>query len=252
MSRERGRFLIGTSGFHYDHWRGVFYPPRLPKEAWFGHYARRFETVEINNTFYGLPEPETVDAWRERAPEGFVYAVKFSRYGSHMKKLKAPEETIPNFLSRLRRLQDHLGPILVQLPPRWRADPERLDAFLACAPEEERWALEFRDPSWLADEVFDVLESRGAALCVHDMLPDHPRRPTADFIYLRFHGPGEERYQGSYPHQALTAEARRIADELDEGLDVYAYFNNDPGGRAVDNARDLRRYVRRALKRGNG
>jgi len=252
MSRKRGRCRVGTSGFHYDHWRGVFYPPRLSTGEWFGHYARHFDTVEINNTFYGLPEPETVDGWRERAPEGFVYSVKFSRYGSHMKKLGSPGKTIPNFISRVSRLRDHLGPVLVQLPPRWGADPERLDAFLARAPDEERWALEFRDPSWLVDEVFDVLESRGAALCVHDMLPDHPRRITADFVYLRFHGPGEERYRGSYPHQALTAEARRIAGELERGLDVYAYFNNDPAGHAVTNARDLRRYVRRALDRDRG
>lgn len=250
MSQERGRFRVGTSGFHYDHWRGVFYPPRLPAGEWLDHYARRFDTVEINSTFYGLPEPETVDGWRERAPDGFVYAVKFSRYGSHMKKLKNPEETIPNFLSAVDRLRDHLGPVLVQLPPRWHADPDRLDAFMARAPARVRWAVEFRDPDWLVDEVFDVLSSRGAALCVHDMLPDHPRRATADFVYLRFHGPGEERYRGSYPHQALTAEARRIVGDLERGLDVYAYFNNDPGGHAVSNAADLRRYVRRALERG--
>jgi len=243
MSRaRRGVLRVGTSGYQYDHWVGVFYPPDLPRSRWFEHYAQRFDTVEINNTFYGLPGEDTFDSWRRRAPEGFCYALKFSRYGSHIKRLRDPADTIGVFLERARRLGDGLGPILVQLPPRWRADPERLDAFLEAAPPEHRWAVEFRDADWLREPVLKVLRKHGAALVVHDMIEKHPQAVTADWVYLRFHGP-EERYRGDYPHQALAAWARRIEEYLSVGLDVYAYFNNDWGGHAAFDAADLRRYV---------
>ncbi len=235
-----GTLHLGTSGYQYDHWRGVFYPEDLPKDEWFGRYAERFDSVEINNTFYQLPEAETFDDWRERAPEGFCYAVKFSRYGSHMKKLKDPEGTIGTFLERAERLEDRLGPILVQLPPHWGADPERLAAFLDAAPSAHRWAVEVRDPSWLCAAVFDVLRDHGAALCLHDMIDDHPRELTADWLYLRYHG---EDYAGGYSPQRLSAEADRIAAWLDDGLDVFAYFNNDLGGHAVEDAGNLARYL---------
>lgn len=235
-----GRFRVGTSGYHYDHWEGIFYPKGLPRSDWFDHYARRFDTVEINNTFYRLPGAETFDGWRERAPGGFLYALKFSRYGTHLKHLKDADEVIGNFLAAARRLEDRLGPILVQLPPRWGADPGRLADFLAAAPDDLRWAVEFRDPSWLREDVYGVLRDAGAALCVHDLVEDHPRELTAGWSYLRYHG---RRYAGSYSHQKLTAEADRIADRLAGGRDVYAYFNNDAGGHAVTDARDLRRYV---------
>ncbi len=237
---QRGTFRLGTSGYKYDHWRGVLYPEDLPKDEWFGCYAKRFESVEINNTFYHLPEAETFDEWRERAPQGFCYALKFSRYGSHMKKLKDPEGTIGAFLERAERLRDRLGPILVQLPPHWGADPERLAASLDVAPARHRWAVEVRDPSWLGSEVFDVLRDHGAALCIHDLIDDHPRERTADWLYLRYHG---EDYGGSYSPQKLSAEADRIAGWLGDGRDVYAYFNNDLGGHAVENASDLALFV---------
>lgn len=240
--------LVGTSGFHYDHWQGVLYPEELPKRAWFAHYAERFATVEINNTFYNLPAPERFERWREEAPPGFTYALKYSRYGSHMKRLKDPEGPLGTFLERAERLGDRLGPILVQLPPKWRADPERLQGFLRAAPSRHRWAIEVRDARWLAEEVYAVLEAHGAALVVHDLLEDHPRRRTADWLYLRFHG--RRRYRGSYAHQALTAEARRIASDLGAGRDVYAYFNNDERGYAVTNALQLRRFVANARRRG--
>lgn len=234
------RFRVGTSGYHYDHWRGVLYPEEVPKDQWFGRYAGRFDTVEVNNTFYRLPDPSTVDGWRERAPDGFLYAVKFSRYGTHMKYLSDPEEVIPNFLEPVGRLRDRLGPILVQLPPRWGPDPGRLEGFLRMAPDDLRWTVEVRNRAWLREDVYAVLRDAGAALCVHDMIDDHPRVVTADWTYLRYHGDG---YAGAYSHQKLTAEADRIADRLAEGLDVYAYFNNDLEGHAVSDADDLRRYV---------
>ncbi len=236
---------IGTSGYQYDHWRGVFYPEGLPKREWFGHYAGTFDAVEINNTFYQLPSEETFRSWRAAAPRSFLFILKFSRYGTHMKKLKDPAGSIGAFLDRARLLGDHLGPVLVQLPPNWRADPERLDAFLSEAPNEHRWAVELRDPSWLVDEVYDVLRHHNAALVVHDMMEDHPRTVTADWVYLRFHGPGEADYEGSYSPQALSGAARRMRGHMERGRDAFAFFNNDQHGHAVRNARDLKRYLRR-------
>lgn len=244
-----GRFRVGTSGYHYEHWRGVLYPEDAPADEWFAHYARAFDTVELNATFYRLPDAGTVDTWRESAPEGFLYAVKFSRYGTHMKHLKDPADVIRNFLEVVRRLEDRLGPVLVQLPPRWGADPGRLAAFLDAAPDDLRWAVEVRDPDWLRREVYAVLREAGAALCIHDMIEDHPRELTADWTYLRYHG---DAYAGGYSHQKLTAEAERVAGRLAEGLDVYAYFNNDVGGHAVSDAADLRRYVASRCGRGEG
>ena len=243
MPRGMGRCRVGTSGYQYDHWRGRFYPAGLAKREWFAWYAERFDSVEINNTFYRLPEASTFDAWRKAAPGGFCFALKFSRYGSHLKKLKDPRRSLGTFLRRARRLGNRLGPILVQLPPHWGPDAERLARFLAVASGRERWAVEFREPAWLCETIYDVLRDHGAALCVHDLLESHPREVTAPWVYLRFHG---VHYGGSYSRQRLAAEARRIADHRRSGLDVYAYFNNDRGGHAVRNAADLRRYVEKA------
>jgi uncharacterized protein YecE (DUF72 family) len=242
VGRRQGELRVGTSGYQYRHWKGDFYPRDLPTSRWFDHYAGRFDTVEINNTFYNLPEPGTFDDWRDAAPPGFLFALKYSRYGTHMKHLKDPEAALEPFLERAERLGRRLGPILVQLPPRWSADPGRLDAFLRAAPRRHRFAVELRDPSWLCDEVFDVLRRRRAALVIHDLLESHPVLLTADWTYLRFHG---RRYGGSYSSQALSGQARRIRRWRRRGHDVYAYFNNDVGGHAPRNAADLRRYVER-------
>ncbi len=241
MSRKHGTFRAGTSGWQYDHWSGVFYPPDLPKDRWLEHYARHFDTVEVNNTFYRLPQAGTFDSWRERAPEGFCYALKFSRYGTHLKHLKDPAGSIGLFLERAERLGSLLGPILVQLRPNWKVNLERLNGFLNEAPRRRRWAVEFRDPSWLCQGAYEVLRAHNAALCIHDLIADHPRVVTADWVYLRFHGGGDG---GNYSRQALIAAARQARRHLEEGLDVYAYFNNDVGGYAAANAADLRRYVR--------
>lgn len=241
-----GRFILGTSGWDYAHWSGPFYPGKLPRRAWFDYYAERFSTVEINNTFYHLPSESTFETWRERAPAGFAYTLKFSRYGSHIKRLKDPAGTIGLFMQRAGLLGERLGAILVQLPPRWRADPQRLDAFLARAPRQQRWAFEFRDPDWLRADVFGVLHRHGAALCIHDMLPDHPRELTTDWTYLRFHGTTDS---GGYSPQYLSARADRIAELLRSGRDVYCYFNNDYAGFAPRNALDLARHVRARTRR---
>lgn len=239
MSRK-GKSYLGTSGYQYDHWKGVIYPEKMAKKDWFRFYSERFDTVEINNTFYHLPGPETFDKWRNDAPEKFCYAVKFSRYGSHIKRLKDPDATIGKFLDNAQRLKETLGPILVQLPPNWGVDLERLATFLEAAPGKHRWAVEFRDPAWLCRKVYELLEKHRVALCVHDMIADHPFRVTADWVYLRFHG---DHYGDSYSPQALTAQSRRIHQCLEDGLDVYAYFNNDKDGHAVANVADLKRYL---------
>jgi len=234
-----GTFRCGTSGFQYDHWKGPFYPRDLTREEWFEFYGGRFGTVEINNTFYGLPSEATFRSWRDQAPEGFRYALKFSRYGSHLKHLKDGERTVPAFLEKARLLEDRLGPILVQLPPRWNPNPERLATFLEAAPAECRWAVELREASWLRDDVLDILRDHGAALCIHDLLEDHPRELTTGWTYLRYHGPGPEKYTGSYQDAVLQGEAGWITARLREGHDVYAYFNNDARGNAPRNASQL-------------
>lgn len=240
MSRKRGRFRIGTSGYQYDHWKEVFYPVDLPKKRWFGYYAGHFDTVEINNTFYHLPSPHTFASWKEEAPKDFCYALKFSRYGTHIKRLKDPREPVERFCTHAQPLGETMGPILVQLPPKFDMNLDRLAGFLEVIPSTHRWVIEFRDPRWLREDVYAQLRNHRVALCIHDMIDKHPRELTADWVYLRFHG---IHYRGCYSAQTLTAEATRIKDYLARGLDVYAYFNNDAEGYAVRNALDLRRYV---------
>ena len=238
-----GRAHIGTSGWVYKDWRGLFYPPDLPSAQWFEFYARHFDTVEINNSFYRLPTPDSADGWGRQAPPGFVYALKLGQFGSHRKKLKdANSGWLDNHLDRVRRLGSHLGPNLVQLPPRWKRDAARLDDFLAAAPKDIRWAVEMRDASWLHDDVFHVLERHGAALCIHDLLSGHPWIRTTDWTYVRFHGPNavDQPYRGLYGENGLRASAERLAGWLQEGSDVYAYFNNDYDGYAIQDAMSLR------------
>lgn len=231
---------VGTSGYHYNHWKGIFYPDKLPKARWLSHYTQHFDTVEINNTFYHLPSAAAFDTWKQQAPRGFCYALKFNRYGTHWMRLKEPERTIGNFLELAKRLGKYLGPVLVQLPPHWKINASRLDQFLVAATRSVRWAVEFRNPSWLVDEVFAVLRKHRAALCIHDMIPDHPRLLTADWTYMRFHG---NHYGGSYSHEKLAAEAGWMRQQLAGGADVFAYFNNDAQGHALANAADLKRFV---------
>ncbi len=238
MTRARGRALVGCSGWQYKDWRGVVYPERLPQRGWLEHYATRFDTVEINNTFYRLPPPSTVEGWRAQAPAGFTFAVKLGSFGSHRMKLRDAARWLPNHLDRVERLGPMLGPTLVQLPPRWRRNVERLDEFLSVAPKRHRWAVELREPSWLHDDTLAVLHRHRAALCIHDLLADHPWERTADWTYVRFHGPDArtQAYVGTYGGRRLWRAADRLQAWLDEGCDVYAYFNNDWHGAAVEDA----------------
>jgi uncharacterized protein YecE (DUF72 family) len=230
---------IGCSGWQYRHWRGNFYPAELRASDWLEFYAERFNTVEINNTFYRLPEAPTFAAWARRVPRGFVYAVKASRYLTHMKKLKDPEEPIHRFFTRAKRLATTFGPVLYQLPPRWPVNLERLSAFLRALPRSRRHAVEFRDPTWYRNEVFALLEKHRIALCLHDMQGSASgMRAVGPFVYVRFHG--VQKYSGSYGNDALERWAMWLGDRVKEGRPVYAYFNNDVGGHAPRDAMRLR------------
>lgn len=229
--------LVGTSGWQYKDWRGDLYPAGLPQRLWLEEYARHFTTVENNNSFYRLPETATFADWRDRTPDGFVMAVKASRYLTHIKRLRDPEEPVGRLMRRAAGLGERLGPVLLQLPPTLRADPTALDATLGCFPTGTRVAVEPRHASWWTDEVRAVLEAHGAALCWadRDSRPVTPLWRTADWGYVRFHC-GRARPWPRYGRQALTSWTRRIADQWPDRADVYAYFNNDPGGAAVHDA----------------
>lgn len=234
-----GRIHIGTSGWHYPHWRGPFYPASLRTEAFLSFYAGKLGSVEINNTFYHLPKPASFTEWRNGTPPGFVFACKASRYITHMKKLKDPTQTTRRFFDGVARLGDKLGPILYQLPPHWRADPSRLAEFLAALPRGFRHAFEFRDESWLVSEIHEVLARYDAACCLYDFSGrQSPIVVTARFVYIRLHGP-DGAYQGSYDARLLRRWCRRITAWRDAGLDVYCYFDNDEAGHAPLNALSL-------------
>jgi uncharacterized protein YecE (DUF72 family) len=231
----------------YPHWRGDFYPAELPQSKWLGYYAAQFDTVEINNSFYRLPEASSFSAWKAQVPPDFLFAVKASRFMTHMKKLKDPDEPLQRFFSRAGALDRSLGPVLYQLPPRWTVNVERLNGFLHVLPKNVRHVVEFRDPSWYVPEVFESLTRHGVALCVHDMEGSATGpMSVGPFLYLRFHGP--VRYNGRYSDERLAEWAARCADQLREGRSVYGYFNNDVGGHAPRDALRLRQMLRAAIE----
>lgn len=244
MGRGRGRARVGCSGWQYKHWKGDFYPADLPQSRWFEHYARTFDTVEINNSFYRLPERATFAAWAHRAPAKFEFAVKASRFLTHMKKLKDPEEPIDRLFTRMRGLGTHLGPVLYQLPPGWKVDRERFGYFLGALPRGPRHVVEFREPSWYDMEIRRLMDRYRVALCLHDMPGSATGRddegPKSPFVYVRFHG-ATSKYGGGYPETRLRGWADWLNARRGEGCDVYAYFNNDMGGHAPRDALTLRR-----------
>lgn len=244
MSAASGpRACVGCSGWQYRHWRGSFYPSDLRQACWFEYYASIFDTVEINNSFYRLPERRTFVAWAARAPTRFEFAVKASRFLTHMKKLKDPEEPLRRVFSRLRGLRRHLGPVLYQLPPGWRVDADRFRHFLRALPRGARHVVEFREPTWYCPAIREAMERHGVAMCLHDM----PGSATGQvrigpFVYVRFHGT-TGRYGGSYSDDRLRRWSDWLRAQRESGCDVYAYFNNDAGGHAPRNALTLRRMI---------
>lgn len=236
---------IGCSGWQYPHWRGAFYPPDLPQRQWLGYYARHFDTVEVNNTFYRLPPESVVQGWRESVPSGFVFAVKASRYLTHLKRLLNPVPALTLLLDRVSALGPHLGPVLYQLPPRWRCNVDRLHRFLEVLPSHLSHAVEFRDPSWYTEDVFQLLAQYGVALSVHD-LPGSasPRVAVAPLVYVRLHGTSG-RYQGAYSPAALRSWADWLTREARAGRRAWVYFNNDVAAQAPRDAARLKRLVAR-------
>jgi uncharacterized protein YecE (DUF72 family) len=236
---------IGTSGWEYRHWVGTFYPRDLPRERRLEFYADRFDTVELNNSFYRLPDADDFARWARRVPDGFAFAVKASRYLTHLRRLIEPREPLDRLWSRADRLGDRLGPMLYQLPPRWRPNHERLAAFLASLPAGRPQSIEVRDRRWYSPRLTAILADAQVGLCLHDMAGSAPRpERVGPLVYVRFHGSGV-RYGGAYTAQRLTAWAERMARWAAEGWPVWAYFNNDIGGHAVRDADRLRRLLRR-------
>jgi uncharacterized protein YecE (DUF72 family) len=235
-----GQIRIGTSGWVYKHWRHIFYPDKLAARQWFSYYQRYFNTVEINYSFYRLPLAETFRNWQRQAAPGFLYAVKASRFLTHRKKLTNPEEPLDNIITRVRLLGSHHGPILYQLPPRWRCDAPRLRDFIEMLPKDLFHVFEFRDPRWYCDEVRHLLTRNRMSLCIHDSrVAPSPLWLTGPIVYLRFHSPIDPQYAGRYPRRHLAAWAEHIERMRQSGHDVYVYFNNDGGGHAVTNGREL-------------
>jgi uncharacterized protein YecE (DUF72 family) len=240
---------LGTSGYVYAHWRGIFYPKGLPARQWLAHYARIFSTVELNATFYRLPTAKTVDGWREGTPPGFEFAAKGSRYLTHMKRLTNAGPGIDRYFELILRLRKRLSVVLWQLPPQMsRADPDRLARFLEALPRGGlRHAVEFRSAAWYVDPVCDVLDAHGAAFCEHDLVAARPPRLTGGFRYLRFHG-ATGKYRGRYGKRALAPLAR---DLLRRPGDAYVYFNNDTSGHAIRDALDLSDLLGRRIHSGD-
>ena len=229
---------IGTSGWNYSHWRRLFYPQGLNQSEWLPFYAKHYDTVEINATFYRLPEARHVDRWRQATPGRFVFAIKGSRYLTHMKRLADTGEPLDRFLDLVSHLEEKAGPVLWQLPPRMGRDDERLAAFAGALPGDVRHAFEFRNPEWYDASVYGILERAGAALCIPDH-PDYPREMifTADWTYIRLHYGSLD---GCYSMDELKSWAGRIEALTSQGADAYIYFNNDWNGHALANAMALK------------
>jgi len=239
MNQRRGNIYIGTSGWHYSHWKGPFYPKDMPEKQFFSYYVQKFSTVEINRTFYSLPKKTVFQGYAQSVSKEFIFAVKGSRFITHVKRLKDPKQSLRRLFTRIEGLKSHLGPILFQLPPKWKVNPERLKSFLKALPKRHRFAFEFRDPSWITDEIFAALRKYHAAFCIYEF--DYfttPKIITSDFVYIRLHG-SKDAYAGNYSKAELKKWASFIKQTAKKGLDVYCYFDNDQAGYAARNAAEL-------------
>lgn len=244
MSKAKCDIRIGTSGWHYNDWPGLFYPADLPKRKWLQYYAEHFDTVEINNTFYRQPKPETFTNWHKQVPKNFLYTVKANRFITHIKRLKDAEEPLERFLEGALLLKKNLGPILYQLPPSFHKDLDRLQRFLKVLPKKQIAVFEFRHESWFSKDAYQLLREFNAGFCIHDMPGmEVPQIVTSNVIYVRFHGP-TGRYQGNYSKSALQGWANWIKDNLKNKKAIFAYFNNDYNAYAVYNAKQLKEQFR--------
>ena len=233
---------VGCSGWHYKHWKGRFYPASLPPSQWLNYYMAQFDTVELNTTFYRLPDASVFAGWRTQTRRGFVYSLKASRYLTHMRKLVEPEQPLKLFFERARELGSSLGPVLYQLPPNFDVNLQRLRGLLEALPPRRRHVVEMRDARWYRPDVFELLKEHRVALCLHDMAGSATsRRQVGPFVYLRLHGP--LRYQGSYSDNELAQWADWLSSTTTAGSDAYVYFNNDVDGAAPHDARRLQQML---------
>jgi len=231
---------IGASGWHYKHWRGVFYDATLPMGEMLHHYVKYFDTVEINNTFYALPKVETAERWGRTTPPDFCFAVKGSRFLTHLKKLKDPEIGLRPFFEVTDAMKHKVAVILFQLPPHWKCNPDRLASFLEALPSTYRYTFEFRDPSWHRPDIYELLHRHNVAFCIFDRAATRsPIEITCDFTYIRMHG-GRNEDRGNYATDYLTAWAERIEKWRTQLESVFVYFNNDWEGFAVQNGLALK------------
>jgi uncharacterized protein YecE (DUF72 family) len=236
MEHGAQKVYVGTSGWHYSHWAGPFYPDSLPAAEWLEYYAGRFSTVELNSTFYHMPCETTVAGWAKLVPEGFIFAVKASRYITHIRRLRDVGDSVGLFEERISRLGRKLGPVLYQLPPGMHKDLGLLEAFAALLRGQTVAVFEFRHKSWFADDTYELMERQGLAFCVHDWnRVQTPMVRTGRCAYIRLHGP-TGRYGGCYTDHALGRWAEWIENQAGEGAKVFVYFNNDAEGYAVANA----------------
>lgn len=245
-----GKLFIGTSGWSYEHWQDVFYPEKLAKKERFAFFASQFSTVELNATFYRLFPESTFGKWATQAPKNFVYSVKLWRWITHIKRLKNIQNDLYTFLARAALLSNHLGHVLVQLPPNMHRDDDVLKNFLKTVSQTQkdlkkkfRLTIEFRHSSWLTDEVFRILEDGCVCLCLADMPKlEFPRLLTTKYTYVRFHG-RPHLYRSSYTEKHLAQWSDWLSEQLRAGCDVYAYFNNDFQAHAVQNAQQLQQML---------
>ena len=243
MNVHIGKVHVGTSGWHYKHWIGPFYPPDMRPPKMLRWYAERFDTVEINNSFYRLPAETAFETWCRETTPNFCFAVKASRYITHNRKLADPESAKEKFISLVEKLGHRLGPILFQLPPSWKVNAERLDQFLTALPRRYRYVFEFRNPTWNVAPVYEALRRHSAAYCIYELAGvQSPMEITADFTYVRLHGPGNK-YQGDYSSKILRNWAKRIEAWRRELKHVFVYFDNDQAGFAPKNALELKHLI---------
>ena len=238
---------VGTSGWNYGDWKGIFYPENLRSKDYLRFYAERFATTEVNYSFYHLPRPSTYQNWAGMTPEGFLFAVKASRHITHVRRLRDVGEEWRKFLDNTTALGAKLGQVLLQFPPSMRADGKLLRQFLELErPEAVKLACEFRHASWFDPEVLEILREHETALVIaqSERYPQAPALPTAAFMYLRFHGPGQL-FASRYSDRELEEWAGKISNWLEAGRTVYAYFNNDVDGHAIENAQTLLKLVSR-------
>jgi len=240
---NRKKIHIGTSGWHYHHWKRSFYPEELSASNYLNFYQERFSTVEVNNTFYKMPEKKTLKEWKDTIKKDFVFSVKASRYITHMKKLKDSEEPVSNFLNKVSVFKENLGPILFQLPPKWKINPDRLKNFLESLPDEHRYVFEFRNSTWFDEKIYDLLTKYRAAFCIYDLDQRlSPKKITSDFIYIRLHGP-DGAYKGQYDTQDLAGWAGAFSTWKTDVKEIFCYFDNDQAGYAAQDALRLQKMI---------